>query len=81
MTRSQSNLINLDFQSMFKKKNILTYMMIISIVILSGCDSDRFTADYGWASPILVEESVISMSEKGMVFVADTNLLPVTGES
>jgi len=71
MTRSQSNLINLDFQSMFKKKNILTYMMIISIVILSGCDSDRFTADYGWASPILVEESVISMSEKGMVFVAD----------
>ena len=81
MTRFQSNLINLDLQSMFKKKNILTYMMIISIVILSGCDSDRFTADYGWASPILVEESVISMSEKGMVFVADTNLLPVTGES
>ena len=81
MTQFRSNTINLNLSTMLKKKQILTYLMIISLVVLSGCDSDRFSADYGWASPILVEDSIISMSEKGMVFVVDTNLLPVSGES
>lgn len=67
--------------SMFRYNKIIIGLIIFSTVILSGCNSDRFSADFGWASPILVEGSIISMSEKGMIFVADTNLLPIRGES